>query len=140
MFFVLSGFIGSLAAVMMYLNGILATAVGSMRSNLIVHISGLALSALVLALTRSWRHLPKGFSPLWLSGGAIGYLTVLLANFSFASLGVSMTIGLGLLGQVLASVATDHFGLFGSSVRKFRPSDAVGLAAIFAGILAMSFA
>jgi transporter family-2 protein len=134
----LSALTGSLAAVMIYLNGLLAARLGSLAANLLAHASGLALALAVLPLARPGRILPRGLPLPWLAGGALGCLTVYFANAGFMRLGVSMTIGLGLLGQLLSSMAVDHFGCFGSPVRKFRADSGLGLAVMLGGILVMS--
>ena len=72
------------------------------------------------------------------SAGAIGVFTVLFNNITFSTLGVSLTIALGLFGQSMASIVIDHYGLLGMKVIKFNPNKLVGLVLIILGIIVMA--
>ena len=45
------------------------------------------------------------------TGGLIGVLTVIFSSLGFSKLGVSLTVSLGLFGQLVTSIIIDHFGL-----------------------------
>ncbi|MCI4060208.1 DMT family transporter, partial [Bacillus cereus] len=65
--------------------------------------------------------------PLFLySAGAFGVFTVLFNNISFSVLGASISIALSLLGQSIASIVIDHFGLLGIKVAKFEKNILIG--------------
>ena len=81
----------------------------------------------------------------WFGGGdkakgyqmAMGILAVLGNNLSFAALGVSATLALGLLGQTAAALLVDSFGWFGAQKLKFDKRRLVGALLIAAGAAAM---
>jgi transporter family-2 protein len=82
--------------------------------------------------------LPKGL-PLYLySAGFVGIGTVMLTNLSYLKLGVSLSLVLGLLGQTLFSLLTDHFGWLGMKQIKINPKKFIGLGIIGAGICIMA--
>lgn len=62
---------------------------------------------------------------------------VLFNNLCFNKLGASLTLSLGLLGQSVAAVIIDHFGLFGMEKHKFQSGKITGFVLIFLGIAVM---
>ena len=72
------------------------------------------------------------------TGGLIGILTVLFTNASFMGLGVSLTVSLSLLGQLITSLVIDHFGYFNMPVVEFNKKKILGLVIIIAGIYVMT--
>lgn len=134
----ISTFIGALIAVMIMFNGALSNTTGNYTSLVIIHIVGLLSIALVLLLSKSKFKIHKGISLYLYSAGAIGVFTVLFNNLSFLTLGVSLTLALGLLGQSLLSIVIDHFGLFNMKVVKFDKKKIIGLVVISLGIFIMT--
>lgn len=139
MYTILSSLVGAMLAVMIYLNGELASHIGNYAASIFIHLTGLVLVVLILLLTRSETPFQKGVSPILLSGGALGFLTVVFANVGFINLGVSLTLALGLLGQTVSALVIDHFGWFGASVVRFNRGKIGGLALITAGIAVMAY-
>ena len=138
MYNLISIFIGGLISMMILLNGVLSNATGNYTSSVIIHMVGLFSIIMVLLLTKSKFKLQRGI-PLYLySAGAIGVFTVLFNNLSFAKLGVSIPLALGLLGQSLASIIIDHFGLLEMKVIRFEKKKIVGLLIISLGIVVMA--
>ncbi|SFC91011.1 transporter family-2 protein [Clostridium uliginosum] len=134
----ISAFIGALISIMLMFNGTLSNACGNYTSTVIIHIVGFFAIILLLLITKSKIKIQKGI-PLYLySAGAIGVFTVLFNNFSFAILGASILIALGLLGQSLASIIIDHFGLLGMKVIRFNKKKLIGLTFITLGIFVMT--
>ena len=72
------------------------------------------------------------------TGGLIGILTVLFTNIGFMGLGVSLTVSLSLLGQLITSLVIDHFGYFNMTVVEFDKKKILGLIIIIAGIYVMT--
>ncbi|MEJ9170093.1 DMT family transporter, partial [Bacillus thuringiensis] len=62
----------------------------------------------------------------------------LFNNISFSVLGASITIALSLLGQSIASIVIDHFGLLGMKVAKCEKKKLIGLCFISSGIIIMT--
>ena len=82
----------------------------------ISYLGGLLTMVLLLAATRqAWPSAAQvGASP-WLSwaGGVFGVVYIAIAVAILPRLGAATTLALVLSGQMLASIAIDHFGLFG---------------------------
>jgi len=53
-------------------------------------------------------------------------------------MGVSLTLAVSLLGQSLAAIIIDHFGLLGMKKIKFERQKITGLILIVSGIIVMS--
>jgi transporter family-2 protein len=139
MYTIFSSLIGALLAVMIYLNGELANHIGNYASSSFIHLTGLILVTLILLLTRSETPFQKGLSPMLLSGGVLGFLTVVCANVGFINLGVSLTLALGLLGQTVSALVIDHFGWFGAPAVRFDRRKIGSLALIASGITVMAY-
>ena len=138
MYTIFSSLIGALLAVMIYLNGELANQVGNYAASIFIHLTGLILVCLILLLTRK-TPFRKGIPPVLLSGGALGFLTVVFVNVGFMNLGGSVPLALGLLGQTISALVIDHFGWFGASVVKFDRRKIGSLVLITGGIAVMAY-
>lgn len=130
--------IGAVVAVMISMNGALAGFTGNPAASVIIHVVGLVTIIAVLFFTKSKVTVKKGIPVYLYSAGAIGVFTVLLNNLTASTLGVALTLALGLLGQSVASIVVDHFGLFGMKLSRFNRKKIAGLAVMAAGIAAMT--
>lgn len=138
MYKVSSGFIGILITVMIFFNGVLSNTAGNYLAIVIIHLVGLLCLSLVLIINKIKLKRQEGIPLFLYSAGAIGVFTVLFNNISFNCLGASLTLAFGLLGQSIASIGIDHFGLFGTKVIKFKKEKFIGLALISLGIVIMT--
>jgi len=134
----ISIFIGAIISVMILFNGTLSNALGNFNSSIIIHIVGLISIILVLIISKSKFKIQRGIPFYLYSAGAIGVFTVVFTNLSFAKLGISLTLALGLLGQSIFSIFIDHFGLLGMKVIKFKQKKYIGLLFISFGIFIMA--
>ncbi|WP_142337552.1 DMT family transporter [Bacillus sp. AFS059628] len=134
----LSVFIGVLIAVMLPLNGILSELIGKYTASVVIHLVGLLAVIFILIVNKNKIHFDKSIPLFLYSAGAIGVFTVLFNNISFSVLGASITIALSLLGQSIASIVIDHFGLLGMKVAKFEKKKLIGLCFISSGIIIMT--
>ena len=131
---VLSGLISSISV---QANGQLSNYYGNYRATVLIHLIGLVGIVGVLLC----RRLPplggrRPALPLFL-GGAIGVCTVACSNLSYAALGVSLTLSLSLLGQMIISLLIDTVGWFGIPRRPFHRGKLLGLALILSGTSVM---
>lgn len=138
MYNLVSAAVGAIIAIMIVLNGALSNGIGNYSSSVIIHLVGLLSIVLVILFMKKPLQFQKGIPFYLYSAGAIGVLTVLFSNISFMSLGVSVTIALGLLGQSLAAIIIDHYGLLGMKVVKFNKTKSIGLAFILLGSAVMT--
>jgi transporter family-2 protein len=130
--------IGVLISFMLLANGALQATYGPAVSLLIIHATGALVLLGILKLRRASFKMQERV-PLYLfSAGALGVLLVFLNNLTVASLGLTLTIALGVVGQLCVSGVIDHYGLFGLSRRPVNPKKLAGLLLILAGIAVMA--
>lgn len=129
---------GVVLSIMVVLNGDLGNATGNYISSVIIHFVGLIGIIILLVVTKSKIKNLKGIPFYMFSGGLIGILTVLFTNIGFTNLGVSLTVSLALLGQLVTSIVIDHFGYFNLEVNKFEKKKIIGLGIIILGIFIMT--
>lgn len=135
---IMSIIIGMLITLMITLNGSLSNVTGNYTSSVIIHLVGLIGIILVLMITQSKLVIKKDLPFYLYSAGLIGVVTVLFNNISIASIGVSLTVSLGLLGQTIFSLVSDHYGLFGTKKAVFNQRKVIGLVIIIIGIFSMT--
>ena len=134
----ISIFTGIVLAIMISLNGGLGNISGNYASSVIIHFVGLIGIIFVLIFTKSKIKNLKGIPFYMFTGGLIGILTVLFTNIGFMGLGVSLTVSLSLLGQLVTSLVIDHFGYFNMTVVEFDKKKILGLIVIIAGMYVMT--
>lgn len=129
---------GSLSATQATVNGRLAQAGGSAPFAALVSFTvGTAALALILAVLR--QRLPLRTigrcEPWWIwAGGAMGAAFV-LANAAIAPvLGTGLTVSVALLGQIVAGLAVDQFGMVGAPRRPLTPLRLLGALAVLGGV------
>ena len=128
---------GILIAVMIVQNGSLAEQSGNYTSSIVVHAVGLVAILLWMFFRREkFRWDARTRWPYYL-GGVLGVLTVVANNLCFFSLGVSLSLALGLLGQCIAGGVVDHFGLFGLPRLPFLKQHILSFGLIVSGIVMM---
>ncbi|MBP2312162.1 DMT family transporter [Azospirillum soli] len=103
------------------------------------------LAMLVVALTSPGPRLPDSFAGAapwlswnsWLSwtGGLFGALFIATAIFMVPRLGAATVLALIVVGQMLGSLAFDHFGLFGLAHQPVSPTRLAGAAALILGVV-----
>ncbi|RDY27846.1 DMT family transporter [Romboutsia weinsteinii] len=136
--YIISIFTGVLLALMVSLNGTVGEVAGNYASSVIIHVIGLIGIIIVLIATKSKLQNLKGIPFYMYTGGLIGVLTVIFTNVSFSKLGASLTISVGLFGQLITSIIIDHFGLFNLPVNKFNKKKIIGFSIIILGIFVMT--
>lgn len=136
--YIISVFTGALLALMISLNGNVGEASGNYASSVIIHIIGLIGIIIVLIATKSKLKNLKSAPFYMYTGGLVGVLTLIFSNISFSSLGVSLTISLGLFGQLITSIFIDHYGHFNLPINRFNKKKIIGLFIILLGIVVMT--
>ena len=126
------------------LNGQLARSIGgdSLTAALVSFIIGglfLALIALLRGGTvPSLAQVPA--QPLWsLLGGMLG-AGALLCNVLLAPrIGLTLLVGLAVVGQLMSSLVIDHFALLGATARPISAAKLVGALLMIAGLAVLVF-
>ncbi|MGK0466615.1 DMT family transporter [Clostridium sp.] len=131
--------IGLLITIMVTFNGILSTYTDSYQSLLIIHIMGLITVIIILITKKQTLKVSKNIPIYLFSGGLIGVLVVFLNNLCFNALGASLTLSLGVFGQLILASFIDHYGLFGLDIYKFKRKKITGFCIILLGLVAMIY-
>ena len=136
MYYFLSLFCGVVISVMVASNAGLSNISGMHFSTFFVHLTGMC-AILTLALVKKAKLKHKPLPWYYYIGGALGVVVVITNTYSFAPLGVSAMLAVGLLGQSVSSIVIDHFGLFGMAKYEFKPKRIIALAIMLVGIMCM---
>ncbi|HEV2473407.1 MAG TPA: DMT family transporter [Chthonomonadales bacterium] len=135
---VLAFLAGALLPVQAAVNARLGRSLGSApRAAAVSFLVGLAALTFYLVLLRpgpapAIAERTPGWA--WL-GGLIGALYVLTATLVAPRIGVAALTGLAVAGQMAASIALDHFGVFGLPVHPVNWARLTGVALMAAGFL-----
>ena len=116
-----------LISVMVVLNGELSDYYGAYTGAAIVHFAGLVLVSLFVLIRRENPFARRGLRWTAYLGGAAGATTTLMSNLAYGHISVSAIVALSLLGQALAALMIDCFGLFGMRKKQLNPGALLGL-------------
>jgi transporter family-2 protein len=81
----------------------------------------------------------SSMSPILFVGGILGAIYVALSIWLTPKLGVGAVIALGIAGQVIASLAVDHFGLLNLAVREISLGRLTGAVLVVGGALMVRY-
>lgn len=130
---------GAMLAVQAGLNSGLGKAVGSAVYGALLSFvtGGLALLAYCLATGVPLANFRRGFELPWYYwlGGVLGGFYVFAIIVLAPRLGVAVTIGLTVAGQMIFSLFIDHYGLLGIPTHEVNWLRVIGVAAIIGGVV-----
>jgi transporter family-2 protein len=136
---------GGLLALMININSQLALETSAINASWIAHGLGSLLAFGLYHVVKKTVGSPpssmKGDIPkLYYLGGLPGAFTVILASVTVNSvIGLSGTLALGLIGQLVCSILCEILGLFGLEKRTFTPIELLPISlVIFGSILIIS--
>ena len=129
---------GALVPLQLAFNGQLGGVTrNAFTASLIVFLIGAAvLLAIVIATRPTWptaAELLAAPRTIWI-GGLIATVYIVAIVVLTPRLGVGLTTGLILIGQITTALILDHFGLFGNPQQSLDGARAGGLALMIAGI------
>ncbi len=114
--------------------GSMGQKIGGTASSFIVHLSGAILSGIMLFVVggeniRDWRGLP------WymLIAGVFGLILYQTISITLPRLGSTMMVTLVIIGQLLAGIIIDHFGLLGVAQRHIDLPRVLGVVVLLIG-------
>lgn len=126
---------GLLLALMVSFNGMLSNYTSTYFSSFIFNAIGLIIFSLLLLRPRKLNSNHSKPTLFWLLiPGALSALTIVMSNTTVAQLGITIMIGISLLGQVLTSLVIDGFGLMGKPKIKISFKQIIGIGVIFIGV------
>lgn len=138
MYNLLSIILGGIIAIMLSFNSILSQHVGVYTSNVLIHFVGLITIFIIIILKKYKITFEKGIPLFLYSGGAIGISTVIFNNVSMGAIGATLTVSLGVFGQVVSSLIIDHYGLLSMKKVEFDKKKIFGLSVMILGIIIMT--
>jgi transporter family-2 protein len=138
MYVIFAPLIGALITAMNGINAVLAGAVGSYVSVIVIHVAGLVAVAALAFAFRGQKGSGQKLPFYFYCGGIVGVGTVFACNASFANLGASLAVALALLGQMLGSLAVDATGFLGRKKYPLSARSAPGILLALAGIWIMA--
>ncbi len=133
-------FIGMLIAIMLFFNGSLNLFLDSFASGVLIHTVGLIAVIGILLWRREERRINSKIPKYLMTGGLYGVFLVIFNNYSYIKIGATLTLTLGLFGQMIFSSIVDHYGLFGMKEVKMNPQKMIGFGIVSAGVLMMTLA
>lgn len=128
---------GILLAVMIFFNGMLSGITGPYMSTLIFHVLGFLLILLISLLKKNRLSNLREVPLMLFLPGVLSVVTILLNNICIPQIGITLTTGVSLYGQLVMSGLVEHFGLFGMPVNRFRKEKIPGFSIISLGIIVM---
>lgn len=128
---------GILLAIMVFLNGMLSSITGPYMSTFIFHVLGFILILMISIAKKNTLSNLKELPLMFFLPGVLSVITILLNNICIPQIGITLTIGVSLYGQLVMSSLVEHFGLFGMPVNRFRKEKILGFSIISLGIIVM---
>lgn len=129
---------GVLTPVQASVNAILGRSLGHPVSAAVVStcVSFTLLLVTALVIRVPWPATPFSAAPWWvyLTGGAIGAVFVFFLLFSAPIIGATAMVAAIIAGQLIGSVALDHFGALGLPQHTITPGRIVGIALLIGGV------
>lgn len=129
---------GVLLAIMIFFNGMLSSITGPYLSTLLFHVLGLFI-ILILSLIKKNRLLILNLPIIFFLPGLLSVITIFLNNLCIPKIGITLTIGISLYGQLVMSSLVEHFGLYGMPMNRFKKEKLLGMSIISFGIIVMIF-
>ncbi|MDP5085907.1 MAG: DMT family transporter [Yoonia sp.] len=129
---------GALVPLQLAFNGQLGGVTrNAFTASLIVFLVGVLVLSVIVVVTRptlpTISELAAAPKTVWLGGAiATGYIVAIVVLTP--RLGVGLTTGLILIGQILTALALDHLGAFGNPQYTLNAGRLTGLALMIAGI------
>jgi len=128
---------GVILAIMVFFNGMISKITGPYMSTLIFHLLGLLLIIIISLINKNRLTSLKQIPFIFFLPGILSVITILLNNISIPQIGLTLSIGVTLFGQLVMSSLVEHFGLFGMPVNRFKKEKTLGFSIIGLGIIVM---
>jgi transporter family-2 protein len=134
---------GALLPIQASINGRLRPFVGGPIPATLVSVA-VSTSAMILLVIATKNPVPSSArlsgSPWWVwTGGLLGVVFVLVSLGLVNRLGAAFLFALVVVGQMLASLVIDHYGLFGVSEHTVSPLRLLGVMLLLGGVVLIRF-
>ncbi len=116
------------------MSGAISAKLGPLVSSLIIHVGGAILSAVLLLFAggvslREVGSLPKPY----LFAGVFGVVLYLTLAYTLPRVGVTVSVALLILAQLIIGLVLDHFGWLGTPQHSFNAARALGVVLLIGG-------
>jgi len=128
---------GVFVCAFLFLNGIGSSKVGLLTSTFLFHIIAGIIVFSLERIRNGNRKLRFKFPVTYYIPGILSVLIVALNSLCIKNIGLSLVIGISMLGQLVFSSIIDNFGLLNMPKRKFGKNKFFGLLIILVGIFIM---
>ncbi|SDK84683.1 DMT family transporter [Natronincola ferrireducens] len=126
---------GALIAIMIHMNGTLGNYTNVYFSCFIVHLLATLGGGILILFMKAGGDRRIQYPFYYYLGGILGAIIIILNNFSFKGLGVSITAALVFFGQIMMSILVDSFGLLQMEKIPFNKRKLPGIFLVAAGVL-----
>ncbi len=137
-FLLLAFFTGAGVAVQSVINARLGFLLGgSIWAAAAQFVVGLMLLLLAAAASRQPApvNVNLGGAPWWVwTGGAFGATFIVVTILLTSRIGATLTLASIIVGQLMAALVVDHYGLFGGTVVRLTPLRLTGVALLLVGV------
>lgn len=127
--------VGGLIAVMVSVNGQLALYTNVYISGAVAHVVAAIGSLLLAGFSKEQKEEEEKLPFYFYLTGLLGAIIIVFNNVTFKALGVSITVALMLLGQMVSSLLIDSFGLLKMKKVSTGREKIPGLLIILIGII-----
>ncbi len=128
---------GIIIAFMVLVNGLLAKVFGNYLALLIFFGVGLIISTIILLIKKEQKNIFTNIPKYLLISGGLGVFNIFLNNVCVNEIGVALTLGLCLTGQIIFSAIFENFGFFGVIKKKLTIKKLPGYLLIMIGAIVM---
>ncbi len=137
--YILAVLSGLLLSLMVYFNGQLGASTTFYWGSVLFHCIGLFFFSLTLSFTTKSKKVLftndfKDGAFFIVLPGILSAFTIVLSNLSLTHLGVTLMVGISLLGQVITSLLIDAMGILGKQKSLPNLNQWMGTALLFLGL------
>jgi len=128
---------GIFIAIMVLLNGLVAKKFGNYVGLVIIYGMGLLVSIVIIVVKKQYKDIFNKIPYFLFTASIVGVLVLFLNNVCMNNIGVSLTLALVLIGQIVFSAIFEHFGILGVIKKKLSLAKLPGYMLIIAGAAIM---
>ncbi|AQQ53387.1 DMT family transporter [Planococcus lenghuensis] len=121
-------------------NATISIGIGTWQAAAMTQFTGFVLAVLIVLLLRdqSFREL-RHVSPLYASGGMLAAIVLFSNMTAVHRMGVTLTIGVFLIAQLISAVAIDSKGWFDMTKKKIGRTQIIGVVLMIGGVIVLKW-
>ena len=130
---------GALITLQGTFNAKLSADIGLWSTSVITHLIGFLLAFFIFIIKKEPFIKLKGKKLFYLTGGIFGAFIVFSETYSISFIGITLTIGILMIAQLLSGFIVEILGLFGIKKIKIKPHHLIGCLFMIGGIMIYNF-